>query len=89
MDDKNSGFKIEKLNGSNYLAVKLEIELVLAIPELSEHLKNHPGPLNNDDLPVWTKNDAIEKSIIGLSLSDEHLEHVRDDHSAYDIWVDL
>ena len=33
-------------------------------------------------LPKWMKGDRKARAIIGLSLSDEHLEHVRDVETA-------
>lgn len=87
MDGSSSGFKIEKLSDSNYHVWKQKIELVLAFRELSDHLESRPVPTNNADLSIWLKNDAKAKAIIGLSLSDEHLEHVRDVETAYGMWV--
>lgn len=83
MDGKYSGFKIEKLTDSNYYYWKQKIELVLTFLALSNHLENRTVPTNNADLSIWTKNDAKGKAMIGLLLSNKHLEHVSDVQTAY------
>ena len=40
----------------------------------------------NAEFTAWTKKDRKARAIIGLSLSDEHLEHVRDASTAKEMW---
>lgn len=86
--DSSGGFKIEKLSESNFHVWKQKIELVLAFRELSEHL-DHDRPLSNSDEQQWHRDDAKARAIIGLSLSDEHLEHVRDVTTASEMWSSI
>lgn len=37
-------------------------------------------------MELWRKGDRKARAIIGLSRSDEHLEHVRDVSSAKEMW---
>ena len=79
-------FKIEKLSDSNYHVWKQKVELVLAFRELEDHIVESRPPADQAASVAWHKNDAKAKAIIGLTLSDEHLEHVRELESAVEMW---
>lgn len=87
MTDDSGGFstKIEKLNDSNFHAWKQKIVLILALKDLDGFIEDDP-PADKSELSKWVKNDRKARAIIGLSLSDEHLEHVRDVESAKKMW---
>lgn len=73
--DTSGSFKIENFLESNFHVWKHIIELVLAFQELSNHLEDRPLLSNADDDRTAQKDDAKYRANIGLSLSDEHLEH--------------
>ncbi len=75
--------KIDKLNTTNFHAWKQKIKHLLALKDLVDFII--------DDIPQtfdvsWSKKDAKAQAIIGLSLSDEMLENVREATSAKDMW---
>ena len=77
--------KMEKLHDSNYFAWKQKIVLVLALKDLDDSIERDP-PRAVGRLIEWKKNDRKARAIIALSLSDEHLEHVRDVETAKEMW---
>jgi hypothetical protein len=84
------GFKIDKLTASNYHTWKQKIELVLAFRELDEVVFNVESTNILQDaaaIAEFRKKDAKAKAVIGLTLSDEHLEHVRGAKSAAEMWL--
>lgn len=85
----SGGLKIEKLLESNFHIWKQKIDLGLAFRELSDHLEDRPPLSNADDARTWQKDDAKARAVIGLSLSDEHLEHVRGVKSASEMWKSI
>jgi hypothetical protein len=78
--ESSVGFKIDKLSDNNYHTWKQKIELLLAFRDLDEvEFEDPPADMENN-LEVATlckKKDAKAKAVIGLTLSDEHLELVR------------
>jgi coenzyme F420-reducing hydrogenase delta subunit len=89
-DGSFGGFKIEKLTASNYHTWKQKIELVLAFRELDEVGFNIGSTIVMVDAAAaaeFRKKDAKVKAVIGLTLSDEHLEHVRGAESAAEMWL--
>jgi coenzyme F420-reducing hydrogenase delta subunit len=84
------GFKIDKLTASNYHTWKQKIELVLAFRELGEVVFNIGSTnvmLDAAAAAEFRKKDDKAKAVIGLTLSDEHLEHVRGAESAAEMWL--
>ena len=81
-------FKIEKLRESNFHVWKQKVELILAFRKLDDHIRDSVSiPLRTDPLhETWVKADAKERAVIGLTLSDGHLEHVRDCETAAAVW---
>ena len=86
MDSIASGIKIDKLNDSNFHAWKQKIQLLLSLRELDRFVEEDPPARDSDEYPDWRKNDRKAMAIIGLSLSDAHLEHVQTAESAKDMW---
>ena len=80
------GFKIEKLGDNNFHVWKQKVELVLAFRELEDFITEQTPPTDSDELLKWKKKDAKAKAVIGLTISDEHLDHVRDTETAFDMW---
>ena len=83
--DSFSDIKIEKLGEDNFHVWKQKVELLLALKDLDDHLTS-TRPTDEDELSKWKKQDAKARAIIGLTVSDEHLDHVRDTDSAADMW---
>lgn len=84
--DGGGAFKIEKLGESNYHVWKRKVELLLAFRELEDHISECELPADPDALAAWQKKDAKARAVIGLTLNDEHLEHVRGIQSALEMW---
>jgi len=82
----SSATRIEKLTDSNFHAWKQKIVLILALKDLDEFIEEDP-PTDEKELAVWMKSDRKARAVIGLSLSDEHLEHVRDVETAKEMWM--
>lgn len=84
-DEVGISTKIEKLNDVNIYAWKQKIVLVLALKDVEE--LNLDDPATDDkDQKVWHKRDRKARLIIGLQLSGDHLEHVRDADTEKEIW---
>jgi transposase InsO family protein len=80
-------FKIEKLSESNFHVWKQKVELILAFRELDDHIGEHArSPSESALAEKWLKDDAKARAVIGLTLSDEHLEHVSDCKTAAEMW---
>ncbi len=88
MDSDNSSAKIEKLNNSNYHFWKIRIEHVLALKDLEEFLVDDPpgDDARTTDITQWTRKDKKAQAIIGLTLSDDLLENVREVKTAKEMW---
>ena len=84
MEESTSSVKIEKLNNSNFHAWKQKIILVLCLRDLDQYIDDTP-PTDSAQKAVWIRGDRKAKAIIGLSLSDEHLENVTEAGSAKEI----
>ena len=81
------GLKIEKLGENNFHVWKQKVELVLAFRELDDHITEEDPPTDPDTLREWKKKDAKAKAVIGLTISDDHLDHVRDAGTAFEMWT--
>ena len=89
MDDQGGGsVRIEKLTDSNFHIWKQKIQLLLALKDVELHIieSEVPDVSDSDDRRTWLRDDNKAKAIIGLSLSDEHLEHVWDCETAKQMW---
>lgn len=81
-------FKIEKLSESNFHVWKQKVELILAFRELDDHIGDSASasPREDPQYETWVRSDAKARAVNGLTLSDEHLEHVRDCETAASMW---
>jgi len=86
MEDTGGSTKIEKLNDTNYHAWKQKILLLLILKDLDAYIVQEAPPKDDGRFSQWVRGDKKAQAIIGLSLSDEHLEHVRNVSSAKQMW---
>ena len=85
MEETGSAVKIEKLNDANFHAWKRKIQLVLALRDLDQFI-DEDRPATESEQKAWDRGDRKAQAIIGLSLSDDHLEHVAQANNAKDMW---
>ena len=84
--ESKGNFKIDKLVDSNFHVWKQKVELVLGDREVTEHILDSAAPEDPSALAQWKKDDAKAKAVIGLTLSNDLLEHVRGIETAYEMW---
>lgn len=93
MYDSGSSFKIEKLADSNYFAWEQEIVSVLTLKYLDQYIEDSQTSFGDDSdgnlKAKWNRGDRKAQAIIGLSMSDEHLKHLRDSTSTRDMWTKI
>ena len=88
MDDRGGVARIDQLTDSNFHVLKQKVQLVLALRELDDYIVDDPPDQSDtDSFKSWSRADRKARALIGLSLSDEHLEHVRDAATAKEIVV--
>ena len=87
-DQGGGSVRIEKLTDTNFYIWKQKIQLLLALKDVDHHVfeTEPPGLPESDERKTWLRGDNKAKAIIGLSLSDEHLEHVHDSETAKQMW---
>ena len=87
MESDSSTTRVEKLTNINYHSWKQKIIHLLALQDLDECINEDP-PVNADEATrrSWHRKDRKAQAIIGLSISDELLENVRDSASAKEMW---
>ena len=78
--------KIPMLNDDNFHVWKHRIQLVLFLREADEFIHDDPPNDGDDGYAAWRKGDRKARAIIGLSLSDSHLEQVQHASSAKMMW---
>ena len=81
--------RIEKLNNSNYFSWKIRIQHLLTLKDLENFLEDDPPSSeepNNGTIALWFKKDKKAQAVIGLSLSNDLLENVRDVSTKKEIW---
>ena len=84
--------KIEMLNNSNYHRWKIRIEHVLILKDLENFLyDDQPSYDTSTDaqIALRKKKDKKAQAIIGLSLSNELLENMRDATFTKDMWISI
>ena len=89
MEEQGGGpVRIEKLNDSNFYVWKQKIQLLLALRDVDQYITDTECPEEDqsDDHKKWIRGDNKARTLIGLSLSDEHLEHVREATTAKEMW---
>lgn len=88
MEESSSTIKIEKLNRASYYDWTQKIKLPLSLCDLDQYINNDP-PAADKDFKVWKRGDRKARAMIGFSLSDEHLNHVRDAQAAKAMWTPI
>lgn len=87
MDSGSSFLRIEKLNEANFYTWKQKIQNILALKDLEDIIVDEsPLESGSGDFTLWKKKDKKAQEIIGLSLSDQLLENVREVNSANNMW---
>ena len=88
MDSSGGLLRIEKLDESNFHVWKQKVEFVLDLKELSGHIGDSVRVPTDPDEAVqkWSKDDAKARAVIGLTLSNDHLEHVQGCKTAALMW---
>ncbi|CDF39842.1 unnamed protein product [Chondrus crispus] len=90
MEDQGGGgsIRIDKLTDSNLYVWKQKIQLLLALRDVDQYIVEGrvPSEERAEERKKWIRGDSKAKALIGLSLSDEHLEHVRDVDTAHEMW---
>ena len=84
MDDRSSGsVSIENLTASNFYTWKQKIQLLLALEDVDPYVFDDiPENATSDERRNWIRGDAKPKAGIGLTLSDDYLQHLRGCSSA-------
>ena len=86
MDIDSITKEVQKLSNSNYYAWKQKIQHLLALKDLDEHIEEDP-PTETNALSAWKKKDKKARALIGLSLSDDQLDNVRECQTAKEMWI--
>ena len=86
MDSDNSHIKIEMLNHTNYHFWKIRIEHILTLKDLENYLEDDPTT-SSELVDAWRKKDKKAQAIIGLSLSNDLLENVREVTTTKEMWT--
>lgn len=77
---------IDKLHDENFHIWIARIHLILSLNEVKNHFDDEPPEKNFARLSEWHKADVKAKEIIGLTLSDAHLEQVQHASIAKEMW---
>lgn len=77
---------MSKLSDDNFHVWKSRIQLVLSFKELDEYIEDDPPEPESDNYRKWRRGDNKAKAVIGLTLSDTHLEQVHHAQTAKDMW---
>ena len=81
--------RIEKLNNSNYFSWKIRIQHLLTLKDLENFLEDDPPSSeepNSGTIASWYKKDKKAQAVIGLNLSNDLLENVRDVTTTKERW---
>ncbi len=90
MDSDMSSTKIDKLSHSNYHFWKIRIVHILTLKDLENFLDDEVPSLDTsrpEEISNWKKRDKKAQAIIGLTLSDDLLENVREVETTKDMWT--
>lgn len=70
--------KVEKLTEHNFYVWKQKVELILAYREVDHVVsERNPHDEGSGEYKEWVQSDKVARAVIGLSLSDDMLEHIR------------
>ena len=87
MDSEKASLTLEKLRDDNFHVWKHRVQLILGFKELDEYIDQDPPALDASEYPAWRKGDRKAMGIIGLSLSDDHLEQFQHAETAKEMWT--
>lgn len=63
------------------------VELLLTFRDLESHITESKVLEKNEEKSTWLKNNAKPKGAIELSSVGEHLEHVHDCLTSFEVWT--
>ncbi len=87
METEISSTKIEKLTNTNYYTWKIRIVHILTLKDLEHFLdEDIPRSATPEEHTKWIKGDKKAQAIIGLTLSNDLLENVREVETAKEMW---
>lgn len=87
MDNKLS---FEKLNNDNYFTWKYRTEMLLKKEKVWKTItETQPGATEAAALTNWLEKDEKAMAIIGLSVADNQLQHIRNSTTAKESWTSL
>lgn len=86
MDGSGESVRIEKLDESNYSAWKKKLVPLPSLCDIDKYIENDPPFKDDGELNKWQKGESKARVGIGLSLSNENLENVRDVKSPKHMW---
>lgn len=87
--DSSSGVcldSLDKLRDDNFQTWKARIQLIPSLKEVEGHLTEDPPPRKSESYAMWHKSDHKARVIIGLTLSDTHLERVHHASTTKTTW---
>ena len=88
MNSDSGHIRIDQVDHGNYHAWKIQIQHLLNLKGLEDFIVDDP-PSDPELLKIWKKMDGKAQATIGLSLSDDMLENVRDVSSAKEMWSSI
>ena len=89
MDIGKGGITIDKLRDDNFHTWKQRIRFVLSIRDLDDYLEDDPPKSTDPEYRTWRSGDKKARALIGLSLSDAHLEQVAHATTAREMWKSI
>lgn len=78
---------LDKLRDDNFHVWKARIQLLLSLKDVHTHLHDDPPDNSASSYSTWSKADLNARAIIGLTLSDTHLEQVQHAQTAKHMWA--
>ena len=81
--------RIEKLNNSNYFPSKIRIQHLLTLKDRENVLEDDPSSSeepNNGTIASWFMKGKNAQAVVGLSISNDLLENVRDVTATKEMW---
>ena len=91
--DSTTAVQVPKLSETNFHTWKQRVQYLLAMKDLDDYIYDDPPTAADDPdgskSSKWARGDRKAKAVIGLTLSDDYLTHVRDIKSAKDMFKSL
>lgn len=89
MDLGSNGIKIKWMRGDNFNSWKHRIQHVLSMKELRKFITIDDPDHEDYTLKSWGLSDKKAIAIIGLTLSNNHLEQIRHVNSTKEMWTSI